>query len=258
LAGIHCGRGVASCAEYHYWYFRLLEIMATCTVAFRPLAHVDVAVLGRVSVLMCAGAAPVSAIPLFVLGWVSLTDVALFGVVPLALIATALLIRRSPQAAWAARGLVAGICAVFAYDAVRMPLVWTNIWPDFIPRLGGWVTGESGTDATVGYAWRWIGDGGGIGLAFFVFCGLVLTIRPALVTARPVLLSVGYGVFVWTGLMATVGLPARGEALLFSITPATVALSLLGHLVYGAVLGLFLRHHLKAGAGVLNAADFHT
>ena len=190
---------------------------------------------------MLAGAAPVSAIPLFVLGWVRLEDAALFGVIPLAVIAIALLVRRSPQATWAARGWVAGVLAVFAYDAVRMPLVWTHVWPDFIPRLGGWVTGDGGKDAVVGYAWRWIGDGGGIGLAFFVFIGLVLSIRPRLVTARPVLISVGYGVFVWTGLMATVILPARGEALLFAITPASVALSLLGHLVYGSVLGLCLR-----------------
>ena len=215
------------------------------TVAVRPLVRCDVAGLGRVAVLMLAGAAPVSSIPLFVLGWVSLEDGALFGVVPLAVIATALLIRRSPQASWAARGLIAGIFAVFAYDAVRLPLVWTNIWPDFIPRLGGWVTGAGGRNATVGYAWRWIGDGGGIGLAFFVFCGLLLTIRPALVTDRPVLLSVGYGIFVWAGLMASVALPAHGEQLLFRLTPASVALSLLGHLVYGSVLGLFLRHNVR-------------
>ena len=219
--------------------------MATSTVALRPLLRFDVAGLGRIAVLMLAGAAPVTSIPLFVLGWVSLKDAALFGVVPLAVIATGLLTRRSPQAGWAARGLVAGICAVFAYDAVRMPLVWTNVWPDFIPRLGGWVTGAGGRNATVGYAWRWIGDGGGIGLAFFVFCGLLLTIRPALVTHRPVLLSVGYGIFVWAGLMATVALPAHGAELLFRLTPASVALSLLGHLVYGSVLGLFLRHYLR-------------
>jgi len=219
--------------------------MAISAVALRPLTRVDVIGLGRVGVLMLAGAAPVTAIPLFVLGWVSLNDAAVFGVLPLALIATALLIRRSPQAVWAGRGLVAGVAAVFAYDAVRMPLVWTNIWPDFIPRLGGWITGAGGKDAIVGYTWRWIGDGGGIGLAFFVFCGLVLEIRPSIVTTRPMLLSVGYGVFVWTGLMATVILPAHGEALLFPITPTSVALSLLGHLVYGSVLGLFLRHHLR-------------
>jgi hypothetical protein len=219
--------------------------MATSTVALRLPVRVDVPALGRTAVLMLAGAAPVSSIALFVLGWVSLEDAALFGVVPLAVIATAVLIRRSPQAGWAVRGLIAGICAVFAYDAVRMPLVWTHIWPDFIPRLGGWVTGAGGENGPVGYTWRWIGDGGGIGLAFFVFCGLLLTIRPTLVTARPISLSVGYAIFVWTGLMATVVLPARGEELLFSITPASVALSLLGHLVYGSVLGLFLRRYVQ-------------
>jgi hypothetical protein len=220
--------------------------MTSLALTSRPLARIDVPALARTSTLLLAGAAPVSAIPLFVLTWLPLHDAAVFLVLPLALTAAALLVRRSPEARWAARGLVAGIVAVFAYDAVRMPLVWTHVWPDFIPRLGGWITGAGGTDTVVGYTWRWIGDGGGIGLAFFVFCGLLLSIRPTLVTTRPVLLAVGYGVFVWAGLMATVILPARGEALLFSITPATVALSLLGHLVYGAVLGLFLRHHLRA------------
>jgi hypothetical protein len=219
--------------------------MVISATALRPLTHVDVFAHGRAAVLLLSGAAPVSAIPLFVMGWVRLDDAALFGVLPLAVIALALLIRRSPEATWAARGLIAGIVAVLAYDAVRMPLVWLDVWPDFIPRLGGWVTGEGGTDAVVGYGWRWIGDGGGIGLAFFVFCGVLLAIRPALVTTRPVLLAVGYGVVVWAGLIATVLIPSRGEMLLFRITPATLVLSLVGHLVYGTVLGLFLRTHVR-------------
>jgi hypothetical protein len=220
--------------------------MTTYSVAPRPLARVDVAGLGRVAVLMAAGASSVSSIPLFVLGWVRLEDAALFGVLPLTVIAAALIVRKSPQAIWAARGFVAGLAAVAAYDAVRLPLVWTGVWPDFIPRLGGWISGEGGKNALVGYAYRWIGDGGGIALAYFVFIGLVLSIRPTLVTARPLLLSVGYGVFIWAGLMATVTLPARGEQLLFQVTPASIALSLLGHLVYGSVLGLFLRGHLRS------------
>jgi hypothetical protein len=195
---------------------------------------------------MLAGAAPVSAIPVFVLGWVSLVHEALFWVVPMALVAAALMVRGSAEGRWALRGFVAGLLAVFAYDAVRMPLVWSGIWPDFIPRLGGWIVGSGGTDTAVGYTWRWIGDGGGIGLSYFVFCALALSIRPAFVTARPVLLSIGYGIFIWSGLMATVGLTGQGEKLLFALTPASLALSLLGHLVYGAVLGLCLRRHLRA------------
>jgi hypothetical protein len=203
--------------------------------------------LMRAAFLMLAGAMPVSAIPLYVLGWLPMTYAALFLVIPFALAAGALMLRRSPEAVWAARGVAAGLVAVLAYDCVRMPLVWTNVWPDFIPRMGGWVTGEHGTNALVGYTWRFLGDGGGIGLSFFVFCSAVLSIRPALLTVRPVLASVGYGVFIWAGLLATVILPARGEELLFKITPASFALSLLGHLIYGTVLGLFLRHHIRGG-----------
>ena len=41
---------------------------------------------------------------------------------------------------------------------------------DFIPVMGSWVTGEPDTagSAAVGYVWRYIGDGGGLGVAFFV------------------------------------------------------------------------------------------
>ncbi|MGN6475267.1 MAG: hypothetical protein ACTHK4_16680, partial [Mycobacteriales bacterium] len=84
----------------------------------------------------------------------------------------------------------------------------------------------------------------GIGLAYFAFCAVALKFKPEFIKARPVALSIGYGVFVWSGLLATVALPAHGEALLFKITPASLALSLLGHLIYGSVLGLYLRRHL--------------
>jgi hypothetical protein len=195
----------------------------------------------RIAVLIAAGAMPVTSIPLYILGWLPMTYAALIFVIPLSIATVAMIWHRSPEAVWAARGIGAGLIAVFAYDAVRMPLVWTNIWPDFIPRLGGWITGADTQNALVGYTWRYLGDGAGIGLSFFVCCGVVLTIRPSLVTTRPVLLSIGYGVFVWTGLIATVVLPARGQEMLFHITPASFGLSLLGHLIYGSVLGLVLR-----------------
>jgi hypothetical protein len=199
---------------------------------------------GVTAVLMLCGAMPVTAIPLSVLGWLPMRTAALACVLPLALVAVALIVRRTPEGCWARDGAVAGLVAVGAYDAVRMPLVAAGIWPDFIPRIGGWLTGEPSNPA-LGYTWRYLGDGAGIALAYFAFCGMVLAIRPRLVTARPVLVSVGYGVFVWTGLLATVVLPAHGEQLLFRLTPASFALSLLGHLIYGAVLGLFLRRRLR-------------
>lgn len=220
------------------------EVQPRLDLSLPPAAEQRLTVV-RVGLLLLSGAMPVTAIPLYVLGWLPMRDAALFLVAPLAVAAAVLMFRRSPEAVWAARGFAAGLVAVTAYDGVRMPLVWLNIWPDFIPRVGGWVTGHGGHNAAVGYAWRYLGDGGGIGLAFFVFCGVALAVRPALVMARPVALAIGYGVFIWSGLLATVAIPARGETLLFRLTPVSFLLSLLGHLIYGTVLGLFLRHHVR-------------
>jgi hypothetical protein len=212
------------------------------------LRHRTIPTAVRMIILMLAGAAPVSSIPLCILGWLPMTYAAMFVVIPLTL-ATALLIwHGSPEAQWAKRGIVAGLAAVFAYDAVRMPLVWSNIWPDFIPRMGGWVTGVQNHNALVGYTWRYLGDGAGIGMSFFLFCGTLMTLRPQLVTQRPILFSVGYGIFIWGGLIATVALPARGQEMLFRLTPTTLLLSLLGHLIYGSMLGLYLRAAAGADA----------
>ena len=91
--------------------------------------------------------------------------------------------------------------------------------------------------AVVGYVWRYVGDGGGIGVAFFVLVaatGLRRWGERATVAA-----SVTFAVFpVWTGLVATVALAPRGQQQMFPLTPATVLLSLVGHLVFGLVLGL--------------------
>jgi hypothetical protein len=213
--------------------------------ALRVEARISIAGLARVVVLLLAGAAPVSAIALHVMGWISMQESAGFVVAPLVVAAIVLVRGMSYEARWAARGAGAGLAAVLAYDAVRLPLVRLNVWPDFIPRIGGWLTGAYGhDDALLGYAWRYLGDGAGIGLAYFALCAVVLQIKPDFVQARPIALSIGYAVFVWTGLLATVIFPQRGETLLFGLTPASFALSLLGHLIYGSVLGLYLRRYL--------------
>jgi len=202
--------------------------------------------VGRVKLLMLAGAAPVSSIPIYILGWVPMTYLALCFVVPLALVAVGMMARRSPEGVWAARGAGAGLVAVSAYDAVRLPLVWLNIWPDFIPRLGGWIVGDFNTHIWwLGYTWRYLGDGAGIGLSYFVFVAAAMAVRPVLVVRFPFAVSIGYGVFVWTGLLATVELLARGQDMLFHVNPINFSLSLLGHLIYGSVLGLYLRHYIR-------------
>jgi hypothetical protein len=186
----------------------------------------------------------VLAIPIQIFGVLSLGVTARFVVLPLTMIAAVLLLQPSAQSAWALRGLGVGLLAVTAYDAVRLPMVAVGWWPDFIPRLGGWVLHTESTNLVAGYLWRYLGDGGGIGMAFYVMCGVLLSVRPQVVRRRPMTLAVGYGIFVWLGLVGTVVLPAAGEHMLFKLTPASLALSLLGHLIYGTVLGLGLRRVL--------------
>jgi hypothetical protein len=118
---------------------------------------------------------------------------------------------------------------------------------DFIPVMGSWVTGEPDTtgSAAVGYVWRYIGDGGGLGVAFFVVAFALGIDRWKNVYA--VLASVGFAVFpTWAGLMATVALALRGEEMMFPLNLATVTITLVGHLIFGLVLGLAF---LKAPRG---------
>jgi len=195
----------------------------------------------RVVALAVAGAAPILAIPAYVSGLVDLHDAARFLVTPMGLIAVGLALGHSREAAWAMRGMLAGLLAVTAYDALRMPLVYFDIWPDFIPRLGGWIVGSDDPHVVVGYLWRYIGDGGGIGLVFFLACAIAGFRRGTPLGRHSVALGIGYGVFVWSGLIGTVLLLDAGPAMLFELTFTSVSLSLLGHLIYGSILGLCYR-----------------
>ncbi|MFD9123238.1 hypothetical protein [Kitasatospora sp. NPDC059571] len=202
----------------------------------------------RVAVLMLIGAMPVTTIPLSVFGLLPLDAAARFIVLPFVVLYVLLVRQRSASSAWAVRGLLAGLLGVAAYDAMRLPLVAVHLWPDFIPRLGGWILGTGVPNIVVGYTWRWLGDGGGIGIAFFMVCGVLGGTRLRILLRHPIALSIGYGIFVWSGLLATVVFSARGAELLFRLTPASFVLSLLGHLVYGSVLGVYLRRALAKGA----------
>jgi hypothetical protein len=211
----------------------------------RHLAQDGKASLARVIVLMTSGALPVSAIPLYILGVLPMNYAA--PMVVSLMTATAMLIKQgSPEGWWAGQGVIAGLVAVTVYDGLRLSVTYiVSIWPDFIPRLGGWIMGTNSQNVIVGYIWRYLGDGAGIAVAFFVFCGALMNTWPSLVSRWPVALAIGYGVFIWLGLIATVILLPRGEELLFVPTVPILVLSFLGHLIYGAVLGVFLSRSVR-------------
>ena len=186
----------------------------------------------RVGLFVAAGALPVLTIAFHTFGFLSIHDAARFLVVPSAIIAVVLCLMRVPETAVVVHGLVAGLVGVLAYDGARIPFVLAGIWPDFIPQLGAWILGDAeGTNLVIGYTWRWIGDGGGMAVVFALGCALLNWRRHLVVT------GVLYGIFVWSGLMGTILLSANGSELLFPITPVNFVASLIGHLIYGSVLG---------------------
>lgn len=148
------------------------------------------------------------------------------------------------------RGLIAGIVACIVYDAARLFAVHVlGLMGDFIPVMGSWVSGEPDTagSAAVGYIWRYIGDGGGLGVAFFVVAFALGIDRWSSVQA--VLAAVGFAVFpTWAGLMATVALAPHGQEMMFPLNAATITITLVGHLIFGLVLGVAFLKAPRGGA----------
>ncbi|GAA4931513.1 hypothetical protein EV188_1011096 [Actinomycetospora succinea] len=199
--------------------------------------------LGRLGLHLLVAALPLLAISVHVFGLAPMNVTAGLVVVPLTL-AVLLLGVFSPvgEDRIVLMGAIWGVIATLVYDAVRLDSVYLlGWWGDFIPTVGTWILGvdggSTGVGAVVGYLWRYVGDGGGIGVVFFLLVaatGLRRWGERATVAA-----AVVFAVFpVWTGLIATVAVAPRGERLMFPLTVTTVTLSLLGHLVFGLVLGL--------------------
>lgn len=201
----------------------------------------------RLGLHLLVAALPLLAISAHVFGIAPMNVTAGLLVVPLTLVTLLLgVFSPSGEERLLLSGAMWGVLATLVYDAVRLDTVYLlGWWGDFIPRVGTWIlgpgsaadAGSSVVGAVVGYLWRYVGDGGGIGVAFFVLVaatGLRRWGERATVAA-----SVTFAVFpVWTGLVATVALAPRGQQQMFPLTPATVLLSLVGHLVFGLVLGL--------------------
>lgn len=206
----------------------------------------------RVALHVLLAALPLLAISAHVFGLVPMQLSAALLVIPLATtLAVLTVFDPHPGDRVIAHGLAWGVVACATYDVFRLDTVYMlGLWGDFIPTMGTWIIGrpdDLAGGAVVGYLWRYIGDGGGIGLTFFVVASVFGLQR--LSRAQVVLSAVGFAVApVWAGLIGTVALAPRGEELMFPLTPVTVTLSLVGHLIFGLVLGLGFWHSRGAQA----------
>jgi predicted outer membrane lipoprotein len=203
-----------------------------------PLLHE-----GVVATLMFGiGFAPITALALSIMGILTLPFATLLLVVPALVIAMGLSCYEFRYGRLMLHGFVMGIIAVACYDGVRIPFVMAGWMDDFIPSIGGMLVGDGNRHAVLGYLWRYLGNGGGMGMAFVcafaVLRQLLAEHHQTRVTPRVTKqIALGFGCLVWVCLIVTLKISSGGEDKLFVITPVSLLLSWIGHLVFGYALG---------------------
>jgi hypothetical protein len=206
--------------------------------------------VARVMLVLLLASLPILGISVDVFGLVSQSTTSIVVIVLCAVLGAIITFAPHRIDMIVGRGLIAGMVACIVYDGARLFAVHVlGLMGDFIPVMGSWVTGEPDTagSAAVGYIWRYIGDGGGLGVAFFVVAFTLGIDRWS--STRAVLAAVAFAVFpTWTGLIATVALAPHGQEMMFPLNTATISITLIGHLIFGFVLGLAFLKAPRAGA----------
>lgn len=134
-------------------------------------------------------------------------------------------------------GWISGIIAVSFYDMSRIPFMYMG-WEDFIPKIGGWIVGED-NHFLLGYFWRYVGNGGGLGITFFLL--LTFFEKNRFIMWR----ALFFGLFVCLCLDATLLLAPNSDVLMFPISALSLIGGTIGHVVYGLTLGVMFRYLQK-------------
>jgi hypothetical protein len=184
------------------------------------------------------GFLPVSSIVLHCLGLISLPVCLGFLILPMFTNLMLIGYRIPALGKIALKGFAAGIIAVAFYDLSRLPFILSG-WSDFIPKIGGWVTSTNERNAYIGYTWRYLGNGGGMGMAFFVLLNYLKINR------RFILTGLLYGIFIFSSLMTVLVTFEEAQEMMFKITALTFSGSLLGHIIYGLTLGILAKKTLR-------------
>ncbi len=138
------------------------------------------------------------------------------------------------------KGWLAGLIAVLLYDVSRIPFMLAG-WDDFIPKIGVWLLERESAPASLGYLYRYAGNGGGMGVSFVLLSTFL--IKPGKVVPAAVI----YGIAVFCCLMLTLVFSPLGQDEMFEITLLTFSGSFIGHVIYGLVLGLALKRLISKG-----------
>lgn len=201
------------------------------TTTLNKLAQHSLAVL-----FTLGGFFPVCSIILHCLGLLPLQHCLFFLVAPIVILFITFSIKFPSIGKTVLVGFLAGIVAVFLYDLSRLPYILAG-WSDFIPKIGGWVTNTEEKNAALGYTWRYLGNGGGMGVTFFI---LIAQLKDK---QRLILKGLLFGLFVFTGLMMVLFFFEKTQSMMFKITPLSFTGSITGHIIYGLVLGFLAKKH---------------
>lgn len=186
------------------------------------------------------GFAPIASLSLSAFGLVPLHVSGPLIVVPAAIGALIIGSTVPRYASTLLRGFLLGVSAVFLYDVTcRFPFMFAGLWPDFIPKIGNYLLHRDNVHWSVGYLWRYIGNGGGMGLAFYAIYPLL----SARIKARAINVGVFYGITIFACALVTIYCSPAGRIYLFDPTLLTAIFGFMGHVVFGYVLGYGAKHY---------------
>lgn len=187
--------------------------------------------------LTCAacGAAPILMLSTAYAGFAPLRTLLVFVVIPAYAVIAILALLLPSVGRGVVTGFLGGIVAVLAYDLMRLALSYSQGGGDPIPHIGTMIMG---TDAPwwVGYLWRTLGNGAGMGVIYGVLCprswwgpktGLV------------------YASCIGLGMLGFLTLFPQAQSQLFPVSWQTMVNSSLGHATYGLVLGAMARAYAR-------------
>lgn len=130
-----------------------------------------------------------------------------------------------------------GILAVFLFDLVRWPFVMAGSY-DYIPQIGSWIL-DGQAEWWTGYAWRYLGNGGGLGIAFVMLYQLFFS------KLCSIKAGIAFGLSLFIGLLAILYVAPQGTDLMFNYQSWSCFSCGAGHIIYGGSLG-FLSHRLNS------------
>lgn len=207
--------------------------------AFAPIASVK-RPAPAAGLFLLAGILPVTCIALHCAEIITLENALWFLIMPAFLLAFASGTINRKLLRLAFRGWIAGIIAVTLYDLSRIPFILAG-WADFIPHISSWLTGSNDHSYLIGYGWRYAGNGGGLGIVFFLLADHFGWKKYIVGN------GVTFGLLVFASLVALLLIFPNAQSMMFRITPLSFFGGMTGHIIYGYVLGkMFYRRHSKS------------